>query len=215
MQNARSTAESQYNKILEKGYHFLQQVGKGAFASVWQIQKDNQLFAVKIIDKQLFKSKPFLTTYINTEIRSMKKINSNHCVKLIDQAEDKNWIYIIMEYCEDNLLTFLKTRTKGNGFEQEEALNYLQQILKGLMAIHEMGYIHRDLKPENILIKDGVLKIADFGFAKPLSKTGLTNTYCGTDEFMAPEIHMRGEYNYKVAALRECFSRDLKLKNED
>jgi serine/threonine protein kinase len=67
-----------------------------------------------------------------------------------------------------------------------------------MMAIHEKGYIHRDLKPENILIKKGVMKIADFGFAKALTKHGMTSTYCGTDEFMAPEIHLRGKYNYKV-----------------
>ena len=74
------------------------------------------------------------------------------------------------------------------------------------MAIHEKGYIHRDLKPENILIKEGVMKIADFGFAKALTKHGMTSTYCGTDEFMAPEIHVRGKYNYKVTYKLEYFN---------
>jgi serine/threonine protein kinase len=49
----------------------------------------------------------------------MKTINSEYCVKLYDSCEDKYKIYIVMEFCEDNLLTFLKTETKGSGFSEE------------------------------------------------------------------------------------------------
>ncbi len=104
-----------------------------------------------------------------------------------------------MECCENNLLTFLKTETNSTGLCEGDAVKLFTQILEGLLAIHREGYLHRDLKPENILLRGKQLKIADFGFAKAVSASnGMASTFCGTDEFMAPEIHMHLKYNYKV-----------------
>jgi len=54
------------------------------------------------------------------------------------------------------------------------------------------------LKPENILINDGIPKIADFGFSKQVHENSLSNTNCGTDMFMAPEVHKGDDYGFAV-----------------
>lgn len=60
-----------------------------------------------------------------------------------------------------------------------------------MKAIHEKDYLHRDLKPENILVENNVFKICDFGFARKLEAGQKAHTFCGTDEFMAPEIQLK------------------------
>lgn len=67
--------------------------------------------------------------------------------------------------------------------------------------LHKKGIIHRDLKLENILIDmNGYLKIIDFGLAKMLDsgKTGLTKTYCGTPEYLAPEMIQQTGHNFSI-----------------
>jgi serine/threonine protein kinase len=66
---------------------------------------------------------------------------------------------------------------------------YSAEVLLALEYLHNKGLIYRDLKPENILIDDkGHLKLADFGFCKPLEKGERTYTTCGTADYMAPEV---------------------------
>ena len=74
-----------------------------------------------------------------------------------------------------------------------------KQIFEALHYLHKNNYIHRDLKPANILIKEGMVKICDFGFAKKLSaSTAFVNSIKGTPLYIAPEILNHQNYNYKV-----------------
>jgi len=88
-------------------------------------------------------------------------------------------------------------------FSEPLARHLFQQILQALFACYQKGIAHRDLKPENLLIGNGYkLLLADFGFSSLLSKhknkkgmLGKLNTYLGTEAYMAPEIHLRLDYN--------------------
>lgn len=76
---------------------------------------------------------------------------------------------------------------------------YAAQIVSSLIYIHSRYLIYRDLKPENILIADnGYIKIADFGFVKRLCPWDRTSTFCGTPEYMAPEIVRNLPYSQAV-----------------
>lgn len=71
----------------------------------------------------------------------------------------------------------------------ETILNIFLQIVKGVEFIHSQGFMHRDLKLENILFdKDFNVKIGDFGFAAKFGPNDMWKTFCGTQEYMAPEM---------------------------
>ena len=79
---------------------------------------------MKVIDKLILKDQPFLIHYIQTEIESMKTIQSNNTIRLYENYEDKLNFFFVMEYFEDNLLTYLKMHTKGQGLSENEALEF-------------------------------------------------------------------------------------------
>lgn len=97
-------------------------------------------------------------------------------------------------------------------FSQEIGRFYFRQLIDALDYCHQAGYAHRDLKPENILLDAQYnLKLADFGFAKLLAgknNSGKMETYCGTETYMAPEIHRNESY---VGSCVDIFSAGVML----
>ena len=90
---------------------------------------------------------------------------------------------------------------KAKQFDEERAKFYAAEILLALDFLHKKHIIYRDIKPENILLDaDGHVKLTDFGLAKMLNnhKGEGTNTFCGTDEYIAPEVIKGEEYNNSV-----------------
>ena len=74
--------------------------------------------------------------------------------------------------------------------------SFSKQLLEGVAFLHRLRLIHTDLKPENILLgTDGFIRMADFGFIKKLNPWERTHTFCGTPEYMAPEIILNNGYS--------------------
>lgn len=83
---------------------------------------------------------------------------------MINLQRTQNNLYLVLEYCNGPTLEkYLKEREY---FQENEALKYLKDILKGYECLYENKIIHRDLKPANLLLHNGDVKIADFGFSK-------------------------------------------------
>jgi serine/threonine-protein kinase ULK2 len=96
----------------------------------------------------------------------MKKLINDNIVKLFDVYQTSNNMYIVTEFCEEgDLRGYLKRKKK---LPEHEALNFLKDIMKGFEYLCRLDIMHRDLKPANILVKNGQLKISDFGFARNL-----------------------------------------------
>jgi serine/threonine protein kinase len=95
-----------------------------------------------------------------------------------------------MDLCAGGELFYL-LHLKGR-LPESMAKFYFAEILLGLEYIHKQGVVYRDLKPENVLLDiDGHIKLADFGLSKNLTpEESLTNSFCGSPEYMSPEMLM-------------------------
>ncbi|KAL4438424.1 hypothetical protein ABPG74_009463 [Tetrahymena malaccensis] len=174
-----------------QGYTLHEILGKGSFGQVFKATKNNKVYAIKMIDKPLIRKKN-LQKYVNNEVKVMRELKNQNTVRLYEAFEDKDILYLVMEYCNQGTLFNYILKNKP---EETECVRIFVQILKGFIEIHEKHILHRDLKPSNIFIKDGIFKIADFGLAKPKA---LGSSYCGTSYFMAPEILQKKVHDYKV-----------------
>lgn len=88
----------------------------------------------------------------------------------------------------------MEQEIKAEGrFEENKAVDYFTDLLKAFQLLSKSNIMHRDIKPSNILLHNGVIKLADFGFCKPLKDSrDLSKTMLGSPIYMAPEI-LKGE----------------------
>ena len=180
-------------------YDIEKPIGKGGFCTVYKaIFKDNKkIYALKVIDKSILKNDDDIKNIIN-EIKIMNELDSSNLLKLVTNFEDENNIYIILPLCKNGQLYDLlhKSNKKVKNIFIKK---YLYQTIQAIKELHKKKIIHRDIKPENILIdnKDNAL-LSDFGIATHCKEGEKRNTYCGTDEYLAPEV-IRGEpYDEKI-----------------
>ena len=125
--------------------------------------------------------------HIKLEKRILNELRHPFIYELKSSFQDEKYIYMLFEFCSGGEL-FNRLRKDGR-FSHDVTMFYICEILLALCYMHERSVVYRDLKPENLLIdKDGHIKIADFGFAKKLSRSEKTFTLCGTPEYLAPEI---------------------------
>jgi serum/glucocorticoid-regulated kinase 2 len=103
----------------------------------------------------------------------------------------------VVDFCSGGELFYLLQNKRL--FSEAEAKFYFAEILLGLEYIHEQNVLYRDLKPENIFIDiDGHIKLADFGLSKIQQTNILNETYCGSAEYMSPEMLNGEHYSYGI-----------------
>ena len=166
-------------------YEFIQPLGQGAFGCVYEVVTvdDQKHFAMKI--SACYKGSQ---AEARTEIAvglALKRIGCESAIPLIAQFQCGNHYFIVTELCASNFLKLVRQNLRMRPLVMRD---YLRQIIKGVLAIHSVGYVHCDIKPENILVTtDGRMKIADFGSARePASEF---EYYMCTRFYRAPEIH--------------------------
>ena len=180
-------------------YDIERPIGKGGFCTVYKaIFKDNKkIYALKVIDKSILKNDDDIKNIIN-EIKIMNELDSSNLLKLVTNFEDENNIYIILPLCKNGQLYDLlhKSNKKVKNIFIKK---YLYQTIQAIKELHKKKIIHRDIKPENILIddKDNAL-LSDFGIATHCKEGEKRNTYCGTDEYLAPEVIRGQPYDEKI-----------------
>ena len=145
---------------------------------------NHKFYAMKVIRKALVNDVIPLKVLFR-EIMIHKKLVHPNIVRLIDHFEDTTRIYIVLELVEKgSLFDLIRTKIK---LSEKEACSILIQTCAGLAYLHEQEILHRDIKPENLLIsKLDVIKICDFGWSA--SGSGKKVTFCGTLDYMSPEM---------------------------
>ncbi|XP_075049007.1 testis-specific serine/threonine-protein kinase 1-like [Mixophyes fleayi] len=191
--------------ILKKGgYTTGRNIGEGSFAKVKSAYSKHLRcnVAMKIID---WKKVPhdFLEKFLPREITILPVMNHHSVVKTYEIFETPaGKIYIIMELCaQGDLLQFINTR---GTIPEIVARKLFCQLVFAVKYCHDLDIIHRDLKCENILLdNDFNIKLSDFGFARRLchNKAGkivLSQMFCGSAAYTAPEVLQGIPYNPKV-----------------
>ncbi|KAI9469947.1 MAG: kinase-like domain-containing protein [Benjaminiella poitrasii] len=182
----------------KKQYKKLRCLGSGAFGKVYRIQKETngQYFAAKIVSKRSLCDKS-TRKKLFAEINIHRSLKHDYIVKLIEYAEDKNNIYLVLEYCPNNTLSEM-LKNRGN-LTELEVRYYMGQIFCALRYLSDNRILHRDLKTSNVLLDTNMdSKVCDFGLAALLlEREDRKRTICGTPHYIAPEILFRNGHNYK------------------
>ncbi|XP_012143046.1 cGMP-dependent protein kinase for isoform X3 [Megachile rotundata] len=164
-------------------------LGVGGFGRVELVQiagDGTRSFALKQMKKaQIVETRQ--QQHIMSEKRIMGEADCDFIVKLFKTFKDRKYLYMLMEAClGGELWTVL--RDKGH-FDDGTTRFYTACVVEAFDYLHSRNIIYRDLKPENLLLdSQGYVKLVDFGFAKRLDHGRKTWTFCGTPEYVAPEI---------------------------
>ena len=207
-------------------YEIIQKIGEAGYAVVYKVKekKSNEIKAIKVFDKRRIKlylrrknlreptdedMKPYIKSFFNEknhmEIVEGKNKENNNTVKFYEYFHNKDEFAIVMELCDDNLLSPFAKRNAS--FNPEEIYDILNQLNNSFKIMSQNQLVHRDLNLENILVKykneektKFIVKLKltnDSGLLKDLSKIPKTGKLHGNLNFMAPEILNREEYNEK------------------
>nr|CAB3265768.1 ribosomal protein S6 kinase beta-2-like [Phallusia mammillata] len=199
--------ETVVNKGTEKvGPHcfqLLKVLGKGGYGKVFQVRKmtepdGGKIFAMKVLKKASIVRNQKDTAHTKAERNILEDVKHPFIVDLKFAFQTGGKLYLILEYLSGGEL-FMHLEREGI-FMEDMACFYLAEITMALGHLHSKGIIYRDLKPENILLDmTGHIKLTDFGLCKESIHEGaMTHTFCGTIEYMAPEVLTRSGHNKAV-----------------
>jgi serine/threonine-protein kinase len=179
------------------------EIGSGAMGAVYRGKyvKTGQVVAVKVMAPGLGSTNANAVARFEREAEILKQLNHHNIVRLFAVGKHKGVRYYAMEYVVGESLD--KVMARRSRMTWEEVVTLGQQLCAALQHAHDKGIVHRDLKPSNLMIlADGTLKLTDFGIAKDLDVTSITEANCtvGTASYMSPE-QCKGE-------------RDLSLKSD-
>jgi serum/glucocorticoid-regulated kinase 2 len=170
-------------------FDLLMLLGKGAHGKVLLCERkghSGELYAIKILKKQHVISANQLE-HTMTEMKVLAGVHHPFLVPLRHAFHTDSKIYFVMDFMKGGEL-FQHMRRVGK-FPEDQAKFICACLVLALGHLHSAGYIYRDLKPENILLDEqGFARLTDFGLAKLVKQTDVAKTFCGTPEYMAPEV---------------------------
>ncbi len=176
-------------QILDNRYEILEVIGTGGMAVVYKAlcHRLNRLVAVKILKDELAVDDDFRRRF-HTESQAVAMLSHPNIVAVYDVSRSSDVEYIVMELIEG--ITLKQYIQRKGLLNWKESLHFATQITKALSHAHSRGIVHRDIKPHNIMIlRDGSVKVADFGIARLQStqQSTLTQEALGSVHYISPE----------------------------
>lgn len=187
-------------KLSLDDFELIKVLGRGSYGKVTLVKckYNNQLYAMKTMSKKKLELLEQVQSTIQ-ERNVLVKTNHPFLVSAYYAFQTPEKIFLVLDYmCGGDMFTRIRDE---NRFSEESVKLYAAEIALGLGHLHKLGYVYRDLKLENILFdSQGHIKITDFGYAKGnlLNADSTTSTFCGTTEYLAPEIILQQAYTKVV-----------------
>ena len=183
-----------------KQYETVRIVGMGAFAKVILVRKTEtgEYFAMKVIPKSRLRHNKHLVETQKTERNVLARVDHPFIVRLYHAFQSKDKLYLVLDFINGGEV-FYHLNQEG-AFAEKRVQQYVAQMALAIGHLHSLGVLYRDLKPENVLLDaDGYIKLTDFGISKQTSDiNGKTSSFCGTPNYMAPEVIAGGSYGRSV-----------------
>ncbi|WVQ75985.1 hypothetical protein IAR50_005621 [Cryptococcus sp. DSM 104548] len=184
-----SFKQNQGQTLSIDSFELLKVIGKGSFGKVMQVRKRDTLriYALKTLRKAHIVSRSEVTHTL-AERTVLAQVNCPFIVPLKFSFQSKEKLYLVLAFINGGEL-FHHLQREGK-FNETRSRFYSAQLLLALEHLHSFNVIYRDLKPENILLDyAGNIALCDFGLCKlNMSNSDTTNTFCGTPEYLAPEL---------------------------
>ncbi|KAG8581218.1 hypothetical protein GDO81_007590 [Engystomops pustulosus] len=193
-------------------FDLLRVIGRGSYAKVLlvKLKKTERIYAMKVVKKELVNDDEDID-WVQTEKHVFEQA-SNHpfLVGLHSCFQTESRLFFVIEYVNGGDLMFHMQRQRK--LPEEHARFYSAEISLALNYLHERGIIYRDLKLDNVLLdSEGHIKLTDYGMCKEGLRPGdTTSTFCGTPNYIAPEI-LRGE-DYVILEKQIRIPRSLSVK---
>uniref|UniRef100_A0A3P8N862 Protein kinase C n=1 Tax=Astatotilapia calliptera TaxID=8154 RepID=A0A3P8N862_ASTCA len=181
-------------------FDLIRVIGRGSYAKVLlvRLKKNEQMYAMKVVKKELVHDDEDID-WVQTEKHVFEQASTNpFLVGLHSCFQTESRLFLVIEYVNGGDLMFHMQRQRK--LPEEHARFYAAEICIALNFLHEKGIIYRDLKLDNVLLDhEGHIKLTDYGMCKEGIRPGdTTSTFCGTPNYIAPEI-LRGEdYGFSV-----------------
>ncbi|KAF8640120.1 hypothetical protein AX17_001356 [Amanita inopinata Kibby_2008] len=176
--------------LTPRDFEFLKLIGRGTFGKVFQVRKKDtkRIYAMKVLSKKEIVAKKEVAHTIGERKILQRSLESPFLVGLKFSFQTDTDLYLVTDFKSGGeLFWHLQRETR---FSEERARFYIAELILALEHLHKYNIVYRDLKPENILLDaTGHVALCDFGLSKAdLRPDELTTTFCGTTEYLAPEI---------------------------
>ena len=195
----KTVIEIRKKELSQNDFEILSLIGRGSFGKVFLVKNKNneKLYAMKVVSKKSIIEEEEVE-HSMTERNILCKIHHPFLVNLYCSYQTPSNLHYIIDYCPGGELYAIMQR--DGLMSESRAKFYAAQLILALEHLHNQGILYRDIKPENILIcADGYVRLTDFGLSKMnVSRDSKTATFCGTPEYLAPEVIQNVAYTNAI-----------------